>query len=357
MQQGTIRKAVESIEIKADVKDIMLQNCKQEVKRRQGLPEKPTKIKKLPAWIPITAVFAASVILCSILFFRVDRQHKYVLETKFSDAPYLISVLSCHQGNILENAICSEITELEPQSIGASNSGFLFSLTASDQTVMIFCPANTVLVFNCLEDFLNGVHRTPATEYTLQGGEIIAWVADDSGVIKISNAQKDRCLQVISVQKRFWDESKTTYYASSYPICEAREIVKNGAYTTNFVFLEGAIEYTVENIVCKEDGNCRLYDITVLVQNKTAEKLCLYTGNAVLSDLSLLGSIEPTAVYEDDCEVSNVILNPNETKQIRFAYDVPVNNSKELYFSLNPEGTTSTKTEVSSWMQYFELPN
>lgn len=357
MLQDDIKKAVESIEIKADVKDKMIQNCKREVKRRQGLSENPPKTKKLPAWIPITAVVAASAILCSILFFRVERQHKYVMEPKFSDAPYSVSVLSYHQGSISENAICSEITELEPQSIGTANDGFLFSLASSAQTAIISCPPNAVFVFNSSEDFLNGTHRTPATEYILQGGEIIAWATDDSGVIKIYNAQQDKCLQVISVQKKIWDNSKTTYYASSYPICETKEVVTSGAYTTDFVFLEGAIEYTVENIVCTADSDRRLYDITVSVQSKTAETLCLYTGNAVLSDLSLLGSIEPTTVYENDCESSTVVLSPNETKQIRFAYAVPAGNQKELYFSLNTEGTTSTKTEVSSWIQYFELPN
>ncbi len=353
--QEKIRAAIESIEIKTDLQNELIQNCKNRVAQQQSLAD-PPKEKKRFVWLPITAALAASVILYFALLFNAERYQKYSLEFNQSSAPYSVTALSYRQGNISENEIYSEITELEWQSLSVLEShGFLFSLESKDQTVIISCPENSVLVFDSASDFVNGISRAPTTEYALQGGEIIAWISEDSGVIRIYNTNQDKCLQVVSIQKRIWDKNKTTYYASSYSICGMNEIVRSAAYTTDFVFRDDAIEYIVENIRCQENGNQRLYTVTISIQNRIEEPICLYTGNAVLSDLSLLGNIEPTSVFEDDYESSNVVLAPNETKQIRFEYLIDADSKKDLYFSLNTKGMTSTKTETPFWIQYFEV--
>lgn len=356
MLQDDIKKAVESIEIKADEKEKMLRNCKKEAARRKEYAAPPVKSKWVSAWIPATACFVACVILCCVLFLRTDRQQKHILETKLSHTPYSVSVLTYAQGRVAASEkISSDITELQPQNIGTSMHGFLFSLETNERGVFISCPEGAVLVYDNPADFSKGIYRTPATEYTLRGEEVLAWVSENGGILKIYNASGNQCVQVVSVQKRIWEENSDSYYAASYPIYKANETVTCGAYTMDFAFLNSAIAYTVEDISCDISKNQILYTVSVCVQNKTTQTLCLYTGNAVLSDLSLLGSIEPTAVYENELATTKVLLSPNETKQLRFEYSVSADNQNPLYFSLNTKGVTSTKTEASSWIQFFEV--
>lgn len=356
MLQDDIKKAVESIEIKADEKEKMLRNCKKEVARRKESAPPSVKGKRFSTWIPVTAGFVACVIVCCVLFLRTDRPQQHILEAKLSHTPYSVSVLTYAQGGVTASEkISSDITELQLQDIGASMHGFLFSLEINEQGVFISCPEDAVLVYDNPAAFSKGVYRTPATEYTLRGEEVIAWVSEDGGILKIYNASGNQCVQVVSVQKKIWEGTGDSYYAASYPIYKANETVTCGAYTTDFAFLDSAIEYTVEGISCNTSKAQSHYTVSVCVQNKTTQALCLYTGNAVLSDLSLLGDIEPTAVYENELATTKVLLPPNETKHIRFEYSVSADNQNPLYFSLNTKGVTSTKTESSSWIQFFEV--
>lgn len=355
MIEKEIKKAVESISLKEESELFLKEECKTVLSEKATSKTTPFKKKKSVRWVVAIAAIFGCFVLVLFSFYIQHQKQSSTIQKQLPKMASSISVLNFSKGELTSAVLCSDITELNLQNIPKlETKAFLLSIDTKNP-VTIACPDNSVLIFDNESAFSNGTPQEAKKEYTLYGGEIIAWISEKPGTIQLLNANKTTVQEIISIQRKFWNQEKNVYYASVYPIKQQKESVFSGAYNRDFVFLDTALEYTVEEISLLEKN--QIYDIKLHLKNTTEENLDFSSANMVLSDLSLLGKIEPTSisVAGENATHENMTLAPKEEKELEIQFRIPKKFNGPLYFAFDTKGTVSTKTETVHWITYFEI--